>query len=68
MQVPNMISTKDLSYLTDIFEWNFTASKKAYHFSTEVKIESIKEAAIEVAKMHTKMCQKIVQILGGYNG
>lgn len=68
MQVPNMISTKDLSYLEDIFQWNFNASKKAYHFSTEVKIESIKEVSIEVAKMHARMCQKIVEILGGYNG
>ncbi len=27
-QLPTMISTKDLAYLSDIFGWNFTASKK----------------------------------------
>lgn len=67
MQVPNMISTKDLSYLDDIFQWNFNASKKAYHFSNEVKIESIKNEAVNVAKMHAQICHKIIEILGGYH-
>ena len=26
--VPNIISTKDLSYLSDMFNWNFTAFKQ----------------------------------------
>ena len=67
MKVPNIISTKDLSYLEDIYEWNFNASKKAYHFSNEINIEVIKNVAVEVAKMHKQMCQKIIEILGGHN-
>ena len=68
MQVPNIISTKDLSYLEDIFQWNFNASKKAYHYSNEIKIDTIKNATLDVAKMHAQICHKIIEILGGYNG
>lgn len=67
MEAPNIISTKDLSYLEDIFEWNFNASKKANHYSNEVKIEVIKEIANNIAKMHAGICHKIIEILGGYN-
>ena len=38
--VPNIISTKDLSYLEDMFNWHFNASKKAHHFSEEVQDEA----------------------------
>lgn len=65
MKAPNMISTKDLSYLEDIFEWNFNASKKANHYSSEIKIEVIKEIANNVAKMHAQICHKVIEILGG---
>lgn len=64
-KVPNMISTKDLSYLSDIFEWNFNASKKAYQDGQNAQIESVKEALLETASMHKAHCQKILEILGG---
>ena len=62
-KVPNIISTKDLSYLSDIFEWNFTAYKKANHFSNEVTIEDIKKELMIVSSMHKDICDKIVDIL-----
>lgn len=68
MKASNMISTKDLAYLEDIFQWNFNASKKANHYSDEIKLEVIKEASCEVAKMHARICRKIIEMLGGYNG
>jgi hypothetical protein len=61
--VPQMISTKDLSYICDMFEWMATESKKANHFSNEVKDSTIKEKLKEVATMHAKHCQKLVSIL-----
>lgn len=66
-QVPVMISTKDLSYLADMFEWNFTALKKCLHFSNEVQNEEIKSLISNVASMHEIHCQKILNILGGQN-
>lgn len=62
-KVPTMISTKDLAYLSDIFEWNFTACKKACHFSKEVKDEELKDKLMQVSNMHKEICEKIVNIL-----
>lgn len=62
-QVPTMISTKDLAYLSDIFGWNFTACKKAYHFAKEVTDAEIKESLTQVSNMHKAICEEIVKIL-----
>ena len=40
---PAMISTKDLDYLSDIYNWNFNASKVACHFKENVTDEEIKD-------------------------
>ena len=61
--VPLMISTKDLAYISDMFEWNFTASKKTYHFTQEIKDEELKELADRVCKMHSEHCRRLVNIL-----
>jgi len=63
--VPNMISTKDLSYICDMFEWMATEAKKANHFSNEVQDETIKQKLQAVATMHTNHCQKLLSILQG---
>lgn len=34
--VPNIISGKDLDYLTDIFNWNYSAYKSAINMSDEI--------------------------------
>ena len=34
--VPNIISGKDLDYLTDIFNWNYTAYKSTINMSDEI--------------------------------
>lgn len=62
-QVPAIISTKDLSYLSDIFEWNFIASKKALHYSNEVTDEEVKKELNKIFKMHEKHLMKILEIL-----
>lgn len=62
-KVPVMISTKDLSYLHDIFEWNFNASKQANHFSEEITDEEIKNEIHNIALMHKTICENIITIL-----
>ena len=39
--VPNIISTKDLSYLEDMLNWNFILIKKINHYLEEVKEEDV---------------------------
>lgn len=63
-QVPDMISTKDLSYLEDMFNWHFTIAKKAESYSMVVGDETISEFFVDVAKKHKKVCEKIVKKLG----
>lgn len=63
--VPVMISTKDLAYLSDMFEWNFTAGKIANHYSNEVVSEEIKNFILKVADLHKRNCEKCIQMLGG---
>ncbi len=62
-EAPTMISTKDLAYLTDIFGWNFTAAKKAYHFKNEVEDEEIKELMNRLFEMHKEQCDEVLSIL-----
>ncbi len=62
-QVPAIISTKDLAYLSDMFEWNFIVSKKALHYSNEVTDEEVKKELDKVFKMHEKHLKKILELL-----
>lgn len=64
-QVPNIISTKDFAYLSDIFEWNYNASKECLHFSNEIEAEDIRSVIVEVSHMHSQICNEILAILGG---
>lgn len=66
-QVPDMISTKDLDYISDMFNWNFNASKLAHHFSEEATLEDVKSILHEAATMHSQICHRLIDILGGYN-
>ncbi|MDD3392234.1 MAG: hypothetical protein PHE54_01690 [Bacilli bacterium] len=66
-EVPVMISTKDLAYLSDMFEWQSVLTKVINHYKEEVQDEEIKSLFNNVAAMLKDNCQKIVDILGGMN-
>lgn len=40
--VPNIISTKDLSYLEDMLNWNFILIKKLNNYINEVNDSNVK--------------------------
>ena len=62
-QVPAIISTKDLSYLSDMFEWNFIAAKKALHYINQVQDEELKKELDKIYRMHEKHLKKILELL-----
>lgn len=62
---PKMISTKDLSYIEDMFNWNFTACKKAHCYKEKVQDEEIKQFLENISSMHKTICQNLINILGG---
>ncbi|MBE6157070.1 MAG: hypothetical protein E7161_04960 [Firmicutes bacterium] len=39
--VPNIISTKDLSYLEDMLNWNFVLIKKINHYLDIIKDDDV---------------------------
>lgn len=63
--VPQIISTKDLSYISDMFEWNYNAYKQINHFIGEVKNEEIKEVLESASNMHYNHLQYLIAILSG---
>ena len=63
--VPNIISTKDLSYLSDIYGWNFNATKHINQSEKLIKNEKVKVIFQQASQMHKENCQKIINILGG---
>ena len=62
-KVPNIISCKDLDYLSDIYNWNFIASKYANESSCCVKDEEIKNILYKAASIHSEHCKYVINIL-----
>ncbi len=60
---PRIISTKDLAYLSDLFELNYTAFKQIESFINEVKDEKIKELLERIRNMHEDHMNFIISIL-----
>lgn len=62
-EVPNMISCKDLDYLSDMFQWNYGAYKSAYNGSQSVSDEEIKEMLEKASETFHQSMQDILSIL-----
>lgn len=68
--VPVMLTGKDLDYLSDMFDWNSVACKKAYHYMTELQNEELKQLTEEVRNVHHNNLIKIIDTIttiGGQN-
>lgn len=61
--VPQIISTKDLAYLSDMFEWNQTVFKQINHFINEVEDGEVKELLERLRNMHEDHLHFIISIL-----
>lgn len=61
--VPKMISTKDLDYLCDMLNWNFVASKKAYHFAGETNEDDVTQEIETISQMHEQHYNTILNLL-----
>jgi len=69
MEVPNIISGKDLDYLSDMFDWNYIAYKKSVDFSNYVTDAEIKDMLSKTSNTFHGAMAKILNILknGGNN-
>ncbi len=62
-QPPNIMSTKDHLYVTDMLSWNLVAMKKAYHFANECTDQEIKQALENAGQMHQRHYDKLLMHL-----
>lgn len=62
-EVPNMISCKDLDYLSDMFQWNYGAYKSAYNGSQSVEDTEIQEMLQKASDTFYETMQTILTIL-----
>lgn len=62
-EVPNIISTKDLSYIKDMMNWEFVLVKKANHYEDLVNDKEIKSFIKKISKKHKEHYEKLLGIL-----
>ena len=62
-KVPKMISTKDISYITDMFNWNYIMLKKLCDYQECIEDEDVCEQFKELINVHDDNCKKLVKLL-----
>ena len=69
VSVPNMISCKDLDYLSDMFNWNYGAYKSSSNAINSVSDSEIKDMLNKASNIFQGNISKILNILneGGNN-
>lgn len=68
-KVPNIITGKDLDYISDMFNWNYGAYKSNLNAINEVKADDVKNIIKESTNMFNETIMQILTILasGGAN-
>lgn len=61
--VPNIISTKDLTYIKDMIKWNLVLSKKTRMYKDIAENQDIKKFFDNVSKTHANHFKKLMEIL-----
>ena len=63
--VPNMISCKDLDYLSDMFNWNYGAYKSSSNAINSVSDSEIKDMLNKASNVFQGNISRILNILNG---
>jgi len=66
-EVPNIIGSKDLDYLSDMFNWNYIAYKKSVNFLDKITDNEIKEIFSKTSNVFHGNLSKVLNILNGGN-
>ncbi len=64
-EVPNIISGKDLDYLSDMFTWNYRADNKVSNSLKQVNDEEIKNVLQKASNLFLDNMNKTLEILEG---
>lgn len=66
-KVPNVITGKDLDYLSDMFNWNYTSYKSTYNNLENITDEEVKNMVERVVSLFNTNMTNVLNILGGQN-
>ena len=61
--VPNIISGKDLDYLSDMFNWNYGAYKSTINAVDEIMDEEIKSMLTKASDVFYRNMNNVIDIL-----
>ena len=69
-KVPKMISTKDLSYISDMFNWHLIAAKKLELYTSLIEDDECLKKIEKLGSMHCNACKTLCKLLesGDNNG
>ena len=63
--VPNIISGKDLDYLSDMFNWHYTGYKELYNTLENISDNEVKTMISRVSEVLYNNMTNILNVLGG---
>ena len=63
--VPNIITGKDLDYLSDMFNWNYGAYKSTYNSIENISESEVKDMVERVSNLFHNNMNSILSILKG---
>lgn len=66
-QPPQVITTKDLSYIKDALSWELDVIKKFHHFAQETQDQKVKTLITQAAQMHQKHYSMLLKHLNPNN-
>ena len=66
-KVPDILTGKDLDYLSDMFEWNILSLKKTNDSIPKVNDEKIKDTLKKACGMFDTNLKVILSLFGGSN-
>lgn len=66
-KVPNVITGKDLDYLSDMFNWNYTSYKSTYNNLENITDKEVKNMVERVVSLFNTNMTNVLNILGGQN-
>ena len=65
--VPSIISSKDLDYLSDMFNWNYGAYKSSLNASNSVTDEELNNLLLKTSNIFHSNMSKVLNIIQGGN-
>lgn len=66
-KIPKMTSTKDLAYISDMFNWNMIIINKIDFYTPQIEDKDLIVHFKEVRDMHYKNANELIKLLKGAN-